>query len=249
MDLSQLAFAAYIYRSVAGEYDKSLIAIRTKIGQTPDLSRNETASAILQCLNEWNCRLCEADFGEAALELAKWQHACGKLLPPVSTGLLEMRDADLKCAAEAYAGLLDRKTDRRRSFGPTATAKVLFFIRPNALPPWDEAIRKNEKRKYNGRVESYLRFLQDSQSQLFELRKSCEGAGVDVCRVPEICDRPASTLAKLVDEYNWVTITRKWEAPDTEKVRQWLSWSDVPSHEPTSQPVNQLTSQPVNEER
>ena len=239
MNLSQLAFAGYIYGR--GAYDESLNALRAKIGTVPDLGRTETALAILQWLNEWKCRLREADFGMAARELANWQDSCGNLLPPVSTGLLEMRDADLKCAAEAYAGLLNRKADRRRSFGPTATAKVLFFIRPKGFPPWDEAIRKDEKygkRKYDGSVDSYLRFLQDSQSQLFELKKSCEAAGVDVAQVPDIIYRPASTLAKLVDEYNWITITRGLRPPDWVTLVQWCAWSMAGDTDKANKPLH-----------
>jgi hypothetical protein len=221
MDLSQLAFAGYIFRKMAD--DESLAALRAKIGAMPDLGRIETALAILQLLNKWKCRLREVDFDTTARELANWQDACGKFLPPNSISLLEMKETDLERAALAYADLFNRKADRRRRFQATATAKTLFFLRPNAFPPWDEAIR--DGLNYDGGSESYLRFLKESQIQLLELKKSCEAAGVDVAQVPGIIYRPASTLAKLVDEYNWVTITRGIRPPDWLTLVQWTAWS------------------------
>lgn len=235
VNLSQLAFAAYIYDALTAD-DKSLTKLMDQTGPIPDLTRQDTVVAILEWLNSWGCRLRKDDFGKAADELADWQNACGSQLPPTEANLLDLSDGELELAASAYANLFERKADRKKRFQATATAKALFVLRPNALPPWDEAIRKGpskdkgSKMRYDGSRESYLQFLKDSQSELRELKQSCEAVGLDCADVPDLIERPFSSLAKLVDEYNWVTITRGFEPPDCLKLSQWLGWtSDIPA--------------------
>ncbi len=221
MDLSQLAFACKIYRRFAD--DETVAAIKVKVDADPSLGRHETALAVLKWLNSWGCRLCEADFPLAADELRRWCGDFGLKLPRVGVALLDLGDDDLYCAAEAYGDLFNRKAGRKRRFQATAASKVLFFLRPNSLPPWDEKIRS--ELGLDGSSSSYLAFLQRAQGELRELNYSCEATGIDIANVPNEVHRPASTLAKLVDEYNWVTITRGFRPPDWLALSEWLAWS------------------------
>lgn len=226
VNLSQLAFAAYIYDATAD--DDSIAELNAKIGPTPDLTKRDTANAILEWLNDWQCRLCEEEFDTAIAELKKWQKAFGSELASIKSNLLELNDSELNNASLVYADLFKRKANQRRTFGPTATTKTLFILRQNALPAWDKAIR--EGLEFDDKPSSYLLFLKHSQKQLQELKTSCKAAGVDIADVPKLVNRPNSSLAKLVDEYNWVTITRGFEPPDCMKLSQWLGWaSGIPA--------------------
>lgn len=36
--------------------------------------------------------------------------------------------------------------------------------------------------------------------------------------------RGASTLPKIIDEYNWVTITKEFHVPNAAELRIWSGW-------------------------
>ncbi len=90
------------------------------------------------------------------------------------------------------------------SFGDTAAAKALFAIRPQAVPPWDEPMR----RAFGwGRVEAeeYATFLAAVREALFGL---ADRLRVEPSELPAALDRPASSPVKIVDEFLWIRITR-----------------------------------------
>jgi hypothetical protein len=90
------------------------------------------------------------------------------------------------------------------SFGDTAAAKALFAIRSQAVPPWDEPMR----RAFGwGRVdaEEYATFLAAVRGSLIGLARRLR---VEPSELPDALDRPASSPVKIVDEFLWVRITR-----------------------------------------
>jgi hypothetical protein len=224
LNLSQLAFACYVYRRRKGDAD--YVALRADIGYAPDLADRESALTMLKWLNAWRCRLPGAGRDLAVKELREWYAGWGRELPEPKRTLLELSDAEMESAADAYADLAQRRASRGRAFQATAASKVLFFVRPEALPPWDEAIRKRLTggAPLDGGRDSYLSFLIHSRRELQELAKSCEESGCMVEDVPALVGGPESTLAKLVDEYHWVTITRECAPPDKERLYHWLLW-------------------------
>ena len=92
------------------------------------------------------------------------------------------------------------------SFGDTAAAKALFAIRPQAVPPWDEPMRKAFGW---GRVdaEEYATFLAAVRGSLIGLTRRLR---VDPSELPAVLGRPASSPVKIVDEYLWMHITRRF---------------------------------------
>jgi hypothetical protein len=42
--------------------------------------------------------------------------------------------------------------------------------------------------------------------------------------VPKILEREDSTLVKLLDEYNWITITQGHKVPTKAELERWLRW-------------------------
>jgi hypothetical protein len=57
-----------------------------------------------------------------------------------------------------------------------------------------------------------------------QLRRLATQAGCDVEELPRLVGRPESSPPKLVDECNWIVITKGLEPPTRESLRQWLGW-------------------------
>jgi hypothetical protein len=89
------------------------------------------------------------------------------------------------------------------AFGDTAAAKLLFALRPQVFPPWDESIRLAFGRP--GGADAYARLLRLSAAALDGLAARL---AVGVSDLPESLGRPGSSPPKLVDEFLFVRITR-----------------------------------------
>jgi len=71
---------------------------------------------------------------------------------------------------------------------------------------------------------SYLSYMQRVRRELEELRDSCQKAGFELSGVPRLLGRPHSTLAKVVDEYFWVTISQTCPPPAEKVISRWAAW-------------------------
>lgn len=93
--------------------------------------------------------------------------------------------------------------------GLTSTPKILHLLNPEIFVMWDDAIRKEYKKK-NSRIQDspqeYLEFLREMQQELKEAiedRQEETGKGLDEIE-QEIRRRYKNkTLARIIDEYNW----------------------------------------------
>ncbi|MBI4181311.1 MAG: hypothetical protein HY528_05205 [Chloroflexi bacterium] len=101
--------------------------------------------------------------------------------------------------------------------GDTVASKVLHLLNPNLFVMWDMGISGN----LSGAV-GYLKFLKKMQVEAEEASQDFQMLGYPGTPAQFIASnlgaRYTKTLAKLIDEYNWVTVTRRW--PTT--VPQWL---------------------------
>jgi hypothetical protein len=125
--------------------------------------------------------------------------------------LTSLGEADLVSAGLAYDALRAAPAARRSvkgtdvdvAFGDTATAKLLFAIRPQVFPPWDEAIRLAFGKP--GGSAAYVRLLRLSATALDGLAGRL---AVPVSELPEILGRPESTPPKIVDEFLLIRIAQ-----------------------------------------
>ena len=231
MKLADLAFACYIYSHMT-DYDSSY---RRFVGGTrprPDLQLENHQELLLTWLNEWGCRqFSKAYHYLAAREIAEWYKEADAQLFSIEKTLLSLTDNDFDLAKCVYAELVNRTACNRKhkngrescvTVGPTGTAKILFAIRPNAFVPWDEAIR--EELQLDGSAESYCNYLRLTKGYLEELLDDCNGHGLNLADLPTILNRPLSSLAKLMDEYFWVTVSRKCPSPTDSIITQWAIW-------------------------
>jgi hypothetical protein len=99
----------------------------------------------------------------------------------------------------------------------------MFAARPRAFPPWDDAIR--QKRGYDGSQRSYCKYLVEVREQVQQLCTEGAELGISAEDIPRRVGRPRSTLPKLIDEYNWVTLTRGIAPPKPDEIAKWYRWS------------------------
>ncbi len=208
----QVAATLRAFAASAGA-ETSLAVLRDATQPAIDLSVRAHREALLRFLRAWGCRhLRRDDTGRSSRALASWWSRFGPTLPPATAPLTTLEDAQLAALGRAYAALArspaafraGRDGDVSVSFGDTAAAKALFAIRPEAVPPWDEPMR----RAFGwGRVDAveYATFLAASRDALIGLAQRMR---VPPEELPAALDRPASSPAKIVDEFLWIRITR-----------------------------------------
>jgi len=231
MKLFEIAFACYIYGQMS-DYDSSYCDFLKATNHKPDIKIAEHRIELLKWLNKWGCRQFAKNYHRlASEEIRTWYEQFNGLLFPTRKTLLELSDDEAAVASKAYADLAERKASKRNTksggksdvmIGPTGAAKILFAIRPNALPPWDDPIRP--RLKLDGSAKSYVSYLGIVKREIEELGKACERNGYSLLDLPKLVDKPTSSLAKLIDEYFWVTISRKCPAPASDSLARWATW-------------------------
>ena len=179
--------------------------LQAATGGQVDLSDAAHRLAAITWLRAWGCRhLRRADTPRTDEALRTWWAGWGGRLPGGQATLTGLGEADLVSAGLAYDALRAAPAARRNvqgtdvdvAFGDTATAKLLFAIRPQVFPPWDEAIRLAFG-KPSGSA-AYLRLLRQSAAALDGLAGRL---AVPVSELPQILGRPESTPPKIVDEF------------------------------------------------
>jgi hypothetical protein len=208
----QVAAALRAFAAIAGP-ETSLAVLRDATRPDLDLSVRAHREALLRFLRAWGCRhLRRDDTRRSSKALASWWSRFGPTLPPSTVQLTDLDAAQLAAVGQAYAALARSPAALRASrggdvpvaFGDTAAAKALFAIRPLAVPPWDEPMR----RAFGwGRVDAaeYATFLAAVRGALIGL---AERLRVEPSELPAELDRPAGSPVKIVDEFLWVRITR-----------------------------------------
>ena len=192
--------------------DASSQRLARATGGHVDLAVEAHRLAAISWLRSWGCRhLRRADTPLTSQALRTWWDDWGAQLPGDHETLTGLGEAGLVVAGRAYAALRAAPAARRSvkgrdldvAFGDTATAKLLFAIRPQIFPPWDEAIRLAFGRP--GGADAYVRMLRLSAAALDGL---AERLAVGVSDLPQVLGRPASSPPKLVDEFLLIRITR-----------------------------------------
>ncbi len=211
-------------------YNTSLVNFRSATGDRIDLAIQEHPNALMNWLNDWGCRHLSKDQHQVASKsiLDWYQTNCATLFSD-KTPLWQLENQEIETAANAYGCLKDRIGARHYRYGnklkvhigPTAASKILFAIRPKALMPWDEAMRVAFK--CDGSPESYFDYLIEIRDLTLHIGDLCRNKGFQIDDLPQKLGRPNSTVLALVNEYIWVTVTRKVELPSSETLTQWAS--------------------------
>ena len=203
-DLRVNMSAADIARSLADfgpvGPDGATRRLQAATGGQVDLNDAAHRLAAITWLRAWGCRhLRRADTSRTDEALRTWWAAWNGRLPGGRATLTSLGEADLASAGRRSV----KGTDVDVAFGDTATAKLLFAIRPQVFPPWDEAIRLAFGKP--GGSAAYVRLLRLSATALDGLARRL---AVSVSELPEILGRPESTPPKIVDEFLLIRIAQ-----------------------------------------
>ncbi|MEA3225499.1 MAG: hypothetical protein U9Q07_06070 [Planctomycetota bacterium] len=227
MKLGELAFSCYIFNKIdKGTYKK----FRKEVDPLKYV-KNDDYLKLLKLLNKyWNCRLPDSSLESLAKKLESWHKEYRAHLFRTEKVLSKLDDNDLSFAAKAYGDILNCRTkyktknkkNRHISLGPTVASKILFALRPNALPPWDKSIRDTLVREgvisgYSPH-ELYLSYLKHTQNVIHDLQETYGQTLQQWLR--EI----GKSLPKLIDEYYWITKTRKINPPTKDVLQCWVKW-------------------------
>jgi hypothetical protein len=199
--------------TVPVRFDDTLAAARSDIGPNPDPS-NEAHAKRLRCwLNAWLCRIRYPRDGESDLfvtGLADWWAAYEKKLPDPTGTLAQLTDDELEDLAEAYEALRQVVVSpkrRRRYLGPTAAAKVLYFLRPLAVTAWDATIAWAFGQNRDG--DAFRAHLERCRSWAKQIVAEAAAQDITETGIGKAVLRPDSSVAKLIDEYLYEVVTRK----------------------------------------
>lgn len=234
MHLFELAYSCRLYGHFSG-FDSSLTRFRERVAPQFDPWLDEHRAWLFEWLNSWGCRQFAKDHHAttASDSLVKWAEEWLARLPSSDMHLTDLSVAELESSANAYAVLRDSLASLRRqpggrldnvTYGPTGAAKALFALRPNVFPPWDDPIR--EQLGLGGDAMSFQRYLTSVAEQL---RLLSVEAGGPVAALPDLVGRPNSSPPKLIDEYNWVVITRRCPPPTLAEALRWAKWANKPA--------------------
>ena len=166
--------------------------------------------ALLRWLNAWGCRLRYPVAGEPDLfdtGVAAWWSRWHNGLPAAQIQLGELDDNAILQAAQAYAELAATPAvpgRRPRSLGPTAAAKMLHALRPDALMPWDRAIAQ----RLHGSRDAAAYAAHQRLGRRWARQLMAE-AGVPLAELPAVLGRPGRHVAKLLDDYCYLVCTRE----------------------------------------
>ncbi len=232
MKTVDIAFASYIYSKMT-DYDDSYERFRKGVSNPLDLSSELERQQTLVWLNKWGCRQFAVEYHALASEqIALWYATFKEVLVPPSTALLDLSQSEISEVATAFEDLSVRQASERKGtsgarikvrIGPTGAAKILFALRPSALLPWDMPIR--DSLEQGGVQFSYAEYLLKAKQELQELIQDCKNHGVAYEELPRLAGRPKETIAKLIDEFFWVTISRNCPVPPVELIKQWSEWT------------------------
>ena len=145
--------------------------------------------------------------------------------------LAEVSDDELRDIADVFDCLIgDMKraaAARSLRFGPTAVSKVLFALRPRLFPAWDSAIRAALVEGEDS-GEAYVRYVVRLRNDVCGVARHGEELGLT--HLPAVlCPSRRATMAQLMGEYYWVTVTRRVRLPLLQRRRDWAAWSAGPA--------------------
>jgi len=231
MNLADLALASFIYNALTSFNTSLRLLKQSSAPDGMDLSNPDHRASLLEWLNDWGCRhLSKKSHDIASSAILAWYDQEGTRLFPAEKALLELDNHEMTRAVAAYGSLKNRTgacptrggKKLQVDIGPTAASKILFAVRPAALMPWDEAMRNEFG--FDSSKESYLKFLMEIRKLALRLRELCQSNDFDILELPLKMDRDDSTVLELINEYVWVTVTRKCKLPSVQDLALWANW-------------------------
>jgi hypothetical protein len=232
MRLHELAISCWVYKILSGD-DSRVTRLRKATGEQVDPYDPDHQRVLFAWLNDWGCRQFSVahHVTVAGPSLASWANKWLGALPADYVMLERINQAQIDKIGNAYDDLRRRQAGTRTlrdgstsfvTYGPVGAAKTLFALRPNICPPWDRYTI--DALKFDDSGTSYREYLRLVLSDLLTVSTQ---ANVQISELPALVGRTNSTPPKLIDEYYWVTITRRFALPTREILEKWLQWARI----------------------
>lgn len=184
-------------------------------------------------LNAWKCRMLNKR--KSAKAIRKALHELLPYFGSVKRLRIETVNFDRKISlnntwltvSQVIEQIYKRVSEIGFRLGPTGTSKLLHVLQPKLFVMWDKKIRKNYKNHENSRISEnaklYRVYLEAMHKCAKRLRENFKKAKLEHPAIHgqnpaeylsrQMNIKPAKTLAKYLDECNWVTITKNVELP------------------------------------
>lgn len=218
--LRKLSFSHYIFSIMDnGAYDQLIIP------NPIDMANIEDRRRLIDWLRRWGVRgLAHNNDNHLLPALLGWYNQNNQNLPGVEIFIQDLQGNNLEQIGAAFDALCGINR-----IGLTGAAKILFALRPNSLPAWDQAIyrRLTENNSIEGRNHNlYLSFIEYVNALKAQLDQECRQAGFQLTELPARIYpiKENYSILKLIDEYLWTTITKGIEFPQNEIIQQWTNW-------------------------
>jgi len=176
----------------------------------PDLARSDHRAALLRFLNAWGCRIRLPRPGEPDLfdaGTAAWWATFTSALPQAT--LDRLSDAAISGLVVPFDALAAVRVAPARTLGSTAAAKALYALRPRSVLPWDAAIATTLHGGRDGAAFARHLTLGRSWANGVLAELGSHGRPVSAAGAPALLGRGGVSLAKILDEYAFVTITMR----------------------------------------
>jgi hypothetical protein len=227
-------WAVFMY-NIMTKYDTAYMEARIKLASAEKRNdSNKIGCEVLKFLNKWNSRV-PLKNGETKKEISKWYEKNNNTLQELKN-LIDIKDEDYETINECYCSI------EIEGIGPTGKSKILHILKPKLFMAWDTEIanRYDYDQDANGYVDFIkkmkdfaetimdwcmgdiceAKYLTEKIKSLYEQRVEKEA---DPKAQKELEDKitffskeiigESIELTKLIDEYNWVTLTNKVIVP------------------------------------
>lgn len=216
MNLDELMSACQLYNSKTN-FDISYLQFLKSVKNSLNLNKYEHRKSLLVWLNKWACRQFIIKYHNFASEkIFKWYTNLKSQLPKKTKNIWELDDEHFDKIRILYDTLANTPVSKKyinnkmliNHAGPTGASKILFALRPKSLIPWDGAIRVDFGKGDSGLA--YIEYIKKVNNIIKDLKSQCNKNNFEINELPKRINRIHSTVPKLIDEYNWVTITKGW---------------------------------------
>lgn len=225
MNISEILWTSYVYQKYT-DYDSGYEDLSRDAGIPLMEFDLERMKRLLIWLNKWGCRTILKDNYDLISENLRDFLERNKAVIEKFRGIsIKNFERDEITKLEGFYDELkyidaghNKKKNKRYHIGTTGASKIMHILFPDLCVPWDSNIRREFGLKETG--EDYIKFLEKMKKEVLGLEDSyitfCKKHKVAKRNVNEFVrgilnDKTEKSITKMIDEFNWITITKKFD--------------------------------------
>ncbi len=220
---NELAWTAFLFYTMG--MNKDYVALMRKKGfldrlryNAQQLNPTEIGDELLKgFLNKWRCRVENNERSRRAVKEVLIELPKLRVLSNDKIETIDLRDVEKSSIIrKSYYQI----RNMGHHFGPTATSKLLHVINPSLFIMWDKEILDEyhrQDRRITGTSKGYVAFLEKMKQIGEDIIKDFNlihpNDNLALYLSQKMGYDPPESLAKYLDEYNWVVITNEVKVP------------------------------------